>query len=69
MLYDTHDRHKEALSPDALGTLPAALHALNAGVDDCKRAGKPIDRDASVLLLIRRGNNPPIYRGVELAKS
>ena len=53
MLYDTHYRHKEALSPDALGTLPAALHALNAGVDDCKRAGKPIDRDASVLLLIR----------------
>lgn len=53
MLYDTHYRHNEALSPDALGTLPAALHALNAGVDDCRRAGNPIDRDASILLLIR----------------
>ena len=53
MLYDTHYRHNEALSPEALGTLPAALHALNAGVDDCRRAGKPIDRDASILLLIR----------------
>ena len=53
MFYDTHYRHNEALSPKALGTLPAALHALNAGVDDCRRAGKPIDRDASILLLIR----------------
>jgi hypothetical protein len=34
MLYETHYRHDEALSPEALGTLPAALHALNAGVDD-----------------------------------
>lgn len=53
MFYDTHYRHNEALFDNALGTLPAALHALNAGVDDCRRAGKPIDRDASILLLIR----------------
>ena len=53
MLYEAHYRHHEALSPDAFGTLPAALHALNAGVDDCRRAGKPIERDASSLLLIR----------------
>ena len=53
MFYDTHYRHNEALSPEALTTLPAALHALNAGVDDCRRAGKPIERDASILLLIR----------------
>lgn len=53
MLYETHYRHNEALSPEALGTLPAALHPLNAGVDDCRRAGKPIDCDASILLLIR----------------
>lgn len=53
MLYDTHYRHNEALSPEALTTLPAALHALNAGVDDCRRAGKAIDRDAAILLLIR----------------
>ena len=53
MPYDTHYRHNEALSPEALGTLSAALHALNMGVDDCRRAGKPINRDASILLLIR----------------
>ena len=53
MFYETHYRHNEGLSPEALGTLPAALHALNAGVDDCRRAGKPIGRDASILLLIR----------------
>ncbi|WP_242098171.1 hypothetical protein [Sphingomonas sp. CROZ-RG-20F-R02-07] len=53
MFYDTHYRHNEALSLDALGTLPAALHALNAAVDDCSRAGKPLDRDAAILLLIR----------------
>ena len=53
MFYDTHYRHDEALSPEALSTLPAALHALNAGVEDCRRAGKPLDRDPSVLLLIR----------------
>jgi serine protease Do len=34
-----------------------------AVVDAARKAGK-----ASVLLLVRRGNNPPIYRGVELAK-
>lgn len=53
MFYDTHYRHNEALSPEALTTLPAALHALNTGLEDCRRAGKPIDRDASILLLIR----------------
>ncbi|MDJ0275972.1 hypothetical protein QLH51_04030 [Sphingomonas sp. 2R-10] len=53
MFYDTQYCHNAALSPEALTTVPAALHALNAGVDDCRRAGKPIDRDASILLLIR----------------
>ncbi|WP_375383574.1 hypothetical protein [uncultured Sphingomonas sp.] len=53
MFYDTHYRQDEALSPEALDTLPAALHALNASVEDCRRAGKPIDRDPSILLLIR----------------
>lgn len=53
MFYDTHYRHNEALSPDALGTLPAALHALNAAVEDCRRAGKSPSHDASILLLIR----------------
>ena len=53
MLYDTIYRHNQALSPAGLETMPAALHFLNAAVDDCRRAGKPLDRDAAILLLIR----------------
>ncbi|MDY0969060.1 hypothetical protein [Sphingomonas sp. CFBP9021] len=53
MLYDTIYRHNQALSPAGLETLPAALHALSAAVDDCRRAGKPLDSDAAILLLIR----------------
>ena len=53
MLYDTPYRHNQALCPDGLQTIPAALHALNAAVDDCRRAGKPITHDAAVILLIR----------------
>lgn len=53
MFYDTLYRHNQALAPDGRETLPAALHALNAAVDDCRRAGKPIGRDAAVMLLIR----------------
>ncbi|PZU06525.1 hypothetical protein [Sphingomonas sp.] len=52
MFYDTPYRHNQALAPDGLETLPAALHALNAAVDDCRRAGKPVARDAAVILLI-----------------
>lgn len=53
MYYDTLYRHNQALSPDGLETIPAALHALNAAVDDCRRAGKPIAHDAAIILLIR----------------
>ncbi len=53
MLYDTLYRHNQALSPAGLEHLPAALHALNAAVDDCQRAGKPVAGDAAILLLIR----------------
>ncbi len=53
MLYDTIYRHNQALSPAGLETLPAALHVLNAAADDCRRAGKPLNRDAAILLLIR----------------
>ena len=53
MLYDTLYRHNQALSPSGLETIPAALHALNAAVDDCRRAGKPIARDAAIIILIR----------------
>ncbi|MEO5599081.1 MAG: hypothetical protein ABIQ66_10730 [Novosphingobium sp.] len=53
MFYDTHYRHNEALHPDALTTVTNALQALNAGVEDCRRAGKSPERDAAILLLIR----------------
>lgn len=53
MHYDTLYRHNQALSPAGLETLPAALHALNAAVDDCQRAGKSLAADAAILLLIR----------------
>lgn len=53
MHYDTIYRHNQALCPSGLETVPAALHALNAAVEDCRRAGKPIGNDAAVILLIR----------------
>ncbi len=53
MFYDTCYRHNEALQPDALASVPNALHALNAAIEDCRRAGKAPDDDAAVLLLIR----------------
>lgn len=53
MFYDTLYRHNQALSPGGLESVPNALHALNAAVDDCRRAGKSIAADASILLLIR----------------
>jgi hypothetical protein len=53
MKYDTLYRHNQALFPGGLDTLPAALHALNAAVDDCRRAGKSLAADAATLLLIR----------------
>jgi len=51
--YDTLYRHNQALSPAGLETLPAAFHALHAAVEDCLRSGKPLVRDAAILLLIR----------------
>lgn len=53
MFYDTIYRHDQALMPSGLETVLMALDALNAAVDDCRRAGKPIARDAAILLLIR----------------
>lgn len=53
MLYDTHYRFNDALHPDALQSVDTAFHALNAAVDDCRRAGKALDGDAAVRLLIR----------------
>jgi hypothetical protein len=54
MLYETIYRHDQALSRTGLKTLLAALHSLDAAVDDCRRAGKPLDSATAVLLLIRK---------------
>lgn len=51
MHYDTHWRHNQALQPDALTTIRSALHAINAAIGDCERAGKSPEADAAVLLL------------------
>lgn len=53
MFYDTLYRHNQALTPDPDATIGAALHGLLSAIDDCRRAGKAIERDAAILLLIR----------------
>jgi len=53
MLYDTHHRFNDALHPDALTSIETALHALNAAVRDCQQAGKLLDQDPAVQILIR----------------
>jgi len=67
--YDTLYRHNQALSPAGLETLPTALHALNAAVEDCQRAGKSLTGDAAILLLIRHladvaGRDVPSVNGL-----
>jgi hypothetical protein len=53
MNYDVAFRYQQALDPSALITLPTALHALNAAIQDCRNAGRPHDSDPAVLLLAR----------------
>lgn len=53
MSYDIAFRFQQALDPSALGTLPNALHALNAAIEDCRNAGKPHEADPAVILLAR----------------
>lgn len=53
MFYDTSYRHNQALTPDPDATVGVALHSLLSAIDDCRRAGKPIEQDAAILLLIR----------------
>lgn len=53
MSYDLAFRHQQALDPSALRTLPNALYALNAAIDDCRNAGRPQDSDPAVILLAR----------------
>ncbi|SNS68720.1 hypothetical protein SAMN06295912_11282 [Sphingomonas laterariae] len=53
MSYDIPFRYQQALDPSALITLPNALHALNAAIEDCRNAGRPHDSDPAVILLAR----------------
>jgi hypothetical protein len=53
MFYDTLYRHNQALIPDPDATIGAALNGLLSAIDDCRRAGKSIEQDAAILLLIR----------------
>ncbi|WP_323494002.1 hypothetical protein [Sphingomonas sp. 10B4] len=53
MFYDVSYRFSAALCPDALTGFAAALHAVNAAVADCERAGRPVAADPAIHLLIR----------------
>lgn len=53
MSYDIAFRYRQALDPSALITLPAALHALNAAITDCRNAGQSHESDPAVILLAR----------------
>lgn len=53
MHYETAYRHNQALTADATAPVAIALHLLTAAIEDCRIAGVPLERDASVLLLMR----------------
>lgn len=53
MSYDIAFRFQQALDPSALITLPTALYALNAAIEDCRNAGRPQESDPAVVLLAR----------------
>lgn len=53
MSYDIAFRFQQALDRSALITLPTALYALNAAIEDCRNAGRPQDSDPAVVLLAR----------------
>lgn len=57
MSYDVAFRFQQALDPSALTTIPGALHGIGAAIDDCRRAGKAVDNDPAVLLLVRHLGN------------
>ena len=53
MNYDIAFRYQQALDPSALTSIPGALHGISAAIEDCRRAGKAVDTDPAVLLLVR----------------
>lgn len=57
MSYDMAFRFQQALDPSALTNIIAALHGVGAAVEDCRKAGKAIENDPAVLLLVRHLGN------------
>lgn len=53
MSYDVAFRHQQALDPSALITISTALHAIGAAIKDSRNAGKDIETDPAVILLVR----------------
>lgn len=53
MNYDIVMRHQQALDPSGLSTIGAGLHAVQAAINDCRNAGKDMERDPAVVLLVR----------------
>lgn len=53
MSYDVPYRFHQALDPSSLVTLQATLHAISAGVQDCRNAGCEPARDPAIALLVR----------------
>ncbi|MDF0491502.1 hypothetical protein PX554_25625 [Sphingomonas sp. H39-1-10] len=53
MHYDVAFRHQQALDPSALTTIATTLHAVEAAITDCRNAGKDLEDDPAVVLLVR----------------
>ncbi len=53
MHYDVAFRHQQALDPSALTTIATTLHAVQAAITDCRNAGKDLEDDPAVVLLVR----------------
>lgn len=53
MHYDVAFRHQQALDPSALTTIATTLHAIQAAITDCRNAGKQLEDDPAVVLLVR----------------
>lgn len=52
-MFDPASRFNQALAPEKLTSLAAALNALIRAIDECQRTRTDIERDPAVLLLAR----------------
>ncbi|MDX3911148.1 MAG: hypothetical protein QHC67_15215 [Sphingobium sp.] len=53
MTYDIALRYQQALDPSALVTIGTTLHAIKAAITDCQNAGKNLETDPAITLLVR----------------